>query len=99
MSINLPYVEGTCEKLRRILGCHNIRSHFYAEKTLRKNLCKPRDRVATEDKRNIVYKIDCSNCESVYFGESNPVSNPGYPPIFWSGFLLIRLIPSYCTAD
>ena len=99
ISINLLSVKGTSEKLRRILRSHKIRSTFYTEKTLRKLLCKPKDRVATEDKNNIVYKIDCSNCESVYFGESNPVSNPGYPPIFWSGVLIIRSIPSYCTAD
>ena len=37
---------------------------------MRKLLCKPKDRVATEDKTNIVYKIDCANCEAVYFGES-----------------------------
>ena len=35
-----------------------------------KLLCKPKDRVATEDKNNIVYEIDCSNSEAVYFGES-----------------------------
>ena len=33
-------------------------------------LCKPKDRVATQDKNNIVYEIDCSNCKAVYFGES-----------------------------
>ena len=70
MSINLPYVEGTNEKLRCILRSHKIRSTFYTENTLRKLLCKPKDRVVTEDKSNIVYKIDCSNCEAVYFGES-----------------------------
>ena len=70
MSINLPYVEGTSEKLRRILRSHKIRSTFYTENTLRKLLCKPKHRVATEDKNNIVYEIDCSNCEAVYFGES-----------------------------
>ena len=69
-SINLPYVEGTSEKLRRILRSHKIRSTFYTEMTLRKLLCKPKDRVATEDKNNIVYEIDCSNCEAVHFGES-----------------------------
>ena len=69
MSINLPYVEGTSEKLRRILRSHKIRSTFYTENTLRKLLCKPKDRVATEDKNNIVYEIDCSNCQAVYFGE------------------------------
>ena len=47
-----------------------IRSTFYTENTLRKLLCKPKDRVATEDKNNIVYEIDCSNSEAVYFGES-----------------------------
>ena len=70
VSINLPYVEGTSEKLRHILRSHKIRSIFYTEKTLRKLLCKPKDRVATEDKNNIVYEIDCSNCQAVYFGES-----------------------------
>ena len=70
ISINLPYVEGTNEKLRRILRSHKIRSTFYTEMTLRKLLCKLKDRVATEDKNNIVYEIDCSNCQAVYFGES-----------------------------
>ena len=49
MSINLPYVEGTSEKLRRILRSHKIRSTFYTEKTLHKLLCKPKDPVATDD--------------------------------------------------
>ena len=70
MSVNLPYVEGTSEKLQRIFRSHKIRSTFYTENTLLKLLCKPRDRVATEDKNIIVYEIDCSNCEAVYFGES-----------------------------
>ena len=70
MSINLPYVDSTGEKLRRILRSHKIRSTFCTEMTLRKLLCKPKDRVATEDKNNIVYEIDCSNCQAVYFGES-----------------------------
>ena len=70
MNINLPYVEDTSEKSRRILRSHTIRSTFYTESTLRKFLCKPKDGVATEDKNNIVYETDCSNCEAVYFGES-----------------------------
>ena len=57
MSTNLPYVEGTSEKLRRILRSHKIRSTFYTENTLPKLLCKPKDRVAAEDKKNIVYEI------------------------------------------
>ena len=70
MSINLPYIEGTCENLQRILRSHKIISTFYTEKTLHKFLWKPKDWVATEDKSNIAYEIDCSNCEAVYFSES-----------------------------
>ena len=70
MCINLPYVERTSEKLRRILRSHKIRSTFYTENTFCKLLCKPEDQVAAEDKGNIFHEIDCSNCEAVYFGES-----------------------------
>ena len=70
ISINLLHVEGTSEKLQGILRSHRTRSTFYTENTLHKLLCKPKDRVATEDKNNIVYEIDCSNCQAVYFGES-----------------------------
>ena len=38
--------------------------------TLRKLLCKAKDQVATEDENNIVYEIDCSTCQAVYFDES-----------------------------
>ena len=33
MSINLPYIEGTSEKLQRILRSHKIRSTFCTEMT------------------------------------------------------------------
>ena len=69
MSINVLYFEGTREKLSGILKSHKIRSTFYTESTLLKLLCKPKDRVATEDKNNMVYEIDCTNCEPVYFDE------------------------------
>ena len=45
-------IRRTSEKLRRILRSHKIRSTFYTENTLRKLLCKSKDRVATEDKNN-----------------------------------------------
>ena len=36
---------------------------------MQKLICKPKDRVATED-NNIDYEIDGGNYEAVYFGES-----------------------------
>ena len=71
MSINLPYARETSEKLPRILRSYKIRSIFYTEKTLSKPLCKPKDSVATEDKKNIAHEIDCSNYQVVYFVNLN----------------------------
>ena len=51
MSINLLYVEGTSEKLWHISKSDKIKSTFYAEGTFCKLLCKPKDLVATEDKK------------------------------------------------
>ena len=53
-----------------MLWSHKIRSTFYTESTLRKLIWEPKNRVATEDKNNIAYEIDCSNYEAVYFCES-----------------------------
>ena len=67
ISTNLSYVEGTSEKLWCILRSHEIRSTFYTEMTLCKLLCKLKDWVAKEDKKNIFYEIDCSKkiCEEL----------------------------------
>ena len=44
---------------------------FYTENTLHKLLCKPKDRVAAEDKNNVVYKIWLTAKQSTsHFGES-----------------------------
>ena len=55
ISRNLPQVEGSREKLRQILRPHKT---LYTENTSHKLLCKLKDRVPTENKNNIVYKID-----------------------------------------
>ena len=77
MSINLPEVEDTSyfkvestSKPWRILRSYKIRSTLYTKNTLRKSLCKPKDRLATEDENKIFYEVHCSNYEVVYFGES-----------------------------
>ena len=67
ISINLPYVEGTSEKLRRILRSRKIRSTFYTEMTLRKLLCKRKDRVATEDKTISFMKLTLATVDISIF--------------------------------
>ena len=37
---------------------------------MHKLICKPNDRVVTEDKNNTIYEIDSFNSSKFYFGES-----------------------------
>ena len=59
ISVNLSHVEGTSEKLWRILRSHKVRPTFYTENTLRELLCKLRNGIATEAKIKITYEIGC----------------------------------------
>ena len=82
MSLFLLCGERTSEKLQRILRSHEIKSTFYTESTVRKVLCKSKDRLSTENKNNIVYQMDCSNCEAVYFGKSKRSLTRSLPKCF-----------------
>ena len=62
ISIKLPYVEVTSEKLLHILRSHKIRSTFYTKCTLCKLPCKPKDWVDTE--------VDFGNSKTIYFDQS-----------------------------
>ena len=68
--INLLYIQGLSEQLQRTLSQHNIKSTFYTATTLRKILPSPKDLIPTEKKHNIIYKLDCKDCDAVYIGES-----------------------------
>ena len=68
--INLPYVKGTREQLKRIFNDHNINCTFYTTTTLRTLLLHVKDPVPSEQKNNIVCEYDCKDCGAICFGES-----------------------------
>ena len=68
--INLPYIAGTSEILRRIFQKHKFRCTFYSSDTLRKSISNPKDKIDEGKQNNIVYKIPCGDCNAVYIGES-----------------------------
>ena len=69
-SMNLPYIRGTSEKIRRSLSKQNIRCTFYSLHTLKKSLSRPKDKVDDLEKSNVVYKIPCKDCPKSYIGQS-----------------------------
>ena len=69
-SINLPYIQGVSEQLKRALNKHNIKATFYTQTTLRSLLSKPKDPIPKEAMNNAVYQLNCKDCEAVYVGET-----------------------------
>ena len=74
-SINLPYIQGLSEQLKRALDKHNIKATFYTQTTLRSLLSKPKDPIPKEDRNNAVYQLNCKDCEAVYVGETKRTLN------------------------
>ena len=74
-SINLPYIQGLSEQLKRALNKHNIKATFYTQTTLRSLLSKPKDPIPKEDRNNAIYQLDCKDCEAVYVGETKRTLN------------------------
>ena len=68
--IAAPYVPGTNERLQRILGNYNIYLGNKSSNTIKNVLVKPKDKVKEIDKCNVVYKVDCTECNVVYIGET-----------------------------
>ena len=59
---------------------------------MRKRLFKAKDRVATEDKDNIIYETDCNNCEISTSVNLNRLGN--YVPMntkYLSGIAIVKI--------
>ena len=69
-SINLPYIKGLSEQLKRALIKRNIKATFYTQTTLRSLLSKPKDHIPKEDRNSAVYQLNFKDCEAIYLGET-----------------------------
>ena len=62
--IDLPYIQGASEQLRRTFSKYNIKTTFYKPTTHRSLLSKPKDPIPKEDGKNVIYQLDCKDCEA-----------------------------------
>ena len=62
-------------QLRRTFNKYNIKTTFYTPTTLRSLLSKPKDPILKEDRNNVIYQLDCKDCEAVYVGETKRTLN------------------------
>ncbi|KAK3705563.1 hypothetical protein QZH41_000252 [Actinostola sp. cb2023] len=66
----IPYVQGTTERIKRVLESHRIEVCVKPLTTLRQILSKPKDPLPKEKKTGVIYSIPCGECETFYIGET-----------------------------
>ena len=67
LSVQLPYIAGVSEWIRRVCKDFNIRVVFRSGPTLRSLLTRVKDPFPMEKQANVVYKNPCT-CGKVYIG-------------------------------
>ena len=65
-----PYLKSISEATNKILRKYNVELRSKNTNTLKNKLCHLKDSRLNEEKRNIIYQINCNNCSAVYIGES-----------------------------
>ena len=68
--VTLPYVQGTSEALARRMRANGIMVHLKPHTKLRDLLVKPKDKTTDMEKSDVIYKIDCGECNANYVGET-----------------------------
>ena len=67
---SIPYVQGTSERVGRILYEAGVKVAMKPVKTIDNILTSPKDLIAEHEKSRLVYKIPCADCEFVYVGQT-----------------------------
>ena len=68
--VTIPYIQGISEAVTRILSDIDAQVHMKPFRTLRRILSHPKDRIPDNDKSNVVYKINCRDCDTSYVGQT-----------------------------
>ena len=69
ISIGLPYIHGTSEKLARISRAHDVGVYHRPINTIRSLLVHPKDKTPDLQKCGVVYQITCPQCQHLYVGK------------------------------
>ena len=68
-TVDLPYIKGVSEVLRRCLQQQGVHTVFKSDTTLRSHLVRPKDPLEPTRQGGVVYKIPCEYGK-VYIGET-----------------------------
>ena len=67
----LPYVQGVSEKIGRILKQQKVKVAYKSQLTINSLFPRPKEQDESDrQKSGIVYKINCTQCNFVYYGKT-----------------------------
>ena len=67
---SLPYIQGTTEKIRRILNEVGVKVAMKPIQTIGQYLPSPKDPITTDEITCVVYEVPCKDCDFVYVGQT-----------------------------
>ena len=67
-TVNIPYIQGLSESIKRVLSELDIVVRFYPMQTLRHLLVKPKDPLPPIF--GVIYRVPCKHCDKVYVGQT-----------------------------
>lgn len=65
-----PYINGLTQKIQKIVEDDKHKLAVYNIHTTEKLFSKLKDKVQDGEKTNVIYKINCMDCEGVYIGQT-----------------------------
>ena len=67
---SIPYIQGTSEKIRRVLNEARVKVAMKPAHTIGRILPSPKDALTFEEKSCLVYQVPCFDCDFVYIGQT-----------------------------
>ena len=67
---SLPYIQGTTEKIRRILNEVGVKLAMKPTRTIGQYLPSPKDPITSDEITCVVYEVPCKDCDFVYVGQT-----------------------------
>ncbi|KYN21629.1 hypothetical protein ALC57_06005 [Trachymyrmex cornetzi] len=70
MYCTLPYVKNFTEKFQNVYKKHNLNIAYKSINSLNKFIKTGKDKLDKMDNNNVIYRINCCNCNSSYVGQT-----------------------------
>ncbi len=74
----VPYIQDASEAVARILSKHGVLVVHKPVKTLRTALMRPKDSLEPNEKSNVIYGLECSQCPVEYASRNWPTFEDPY---------------------